>query len=261
MKKIIEIEDVTWRREGEAILKNIHWTVEEGEQWAILGLNGSGKTSILNIVTGYNFPTSGRVNVLGTEFGKASLPNMRKKIGYVSNALDKFSGTLNKETVENIILSGKFSSFGIYQEITEEDAKRAEEILFRLRLDYLKGKVYRVLSQGEKRRALIGRAMMANPELLILDEPCSGLDVLAREDVLDITQQIGGMNCHMLYVTHHIEEITDVVTHVLLVKDGEVVTSGPKEEVLTSSLLSDTYKIPVNVHWENNRPWMSINQR
>lgn len=259
MDRIIDVENVTWRREGQEILKNIHWSVNKGEQWAILGLNGSGKTSILNIITGYNYPTKGRVNVLGTEFGKASLPEMRKKIGYVSNALDKFSSTLNKETVENIVLSGKFSSFGIYQEILDEDKKRAEEIITRLRLNHLKGKLYRVFSQGEKRRALIGRAMMAEPELLILDEPCSGLDVLAREDVLDITQQINQMNCHMLYVTHHIEEITDVVTHVLLVKDGSIIAGGAKEEVLTSELLSETYKISVNVHWENNRPWMSIN--
>lgn len=259
MENIIDVDGVTWRREGQEILKDIHWKVKKGEHWAVLGLNGSGKTSILNIITGYHYPTSGRVNVLGTEFGKASLPEMRKKIGYVSNALDKFSGTLNKETMENIILSGKFSSFGIYQEVSKGDRERAQEISSRLRLDYLKGKTYRVLSQGEKRRALIGRAMMAAPKLLILDEPCTGLDVLSREDVLSITRQIDEMNCHMIYVTHHIEEITDIITHVLLVKDGMVVAGGPKREVLTSELLSRTYKIPVKIHWENDRPWMSIN--
>lgn len=258
MKHIIHMNSVCWRREGQDILKNICWDITEGEQWAVLGLNGSGKTSILNIITGYNYPTSGSVNVLGTEFGKASIPEMRKKIGYVSNALDKFSGTLNRETVENIILSGRFSSFGIYQKIDENDEKKALDIMKGLRLEYLKGKTYQVLSQGEKRRVLIGRAMMAEPELLILDEPCTGLDVLSREDVLNITKDIHAMNCHMLYVTHHIEEITDVISHVLLVKDGTIVAAGPKQDVLTSSLLSDTYKIPVKIHWENNRPWMSI---
>lgn len=258
MDKVIEMENVVWRREKQGILKGIDWTVNKGEQWAMLGLNGSGKTSILNVITGYNYPTEGRVNVIGTEFGKASLPEMRKRIGYVSNALERFNSTLNRENVENVILSGKFSSFGVYEEVSEDDRAAAGHILQNLRLSHLSDKKYQVLSQGEKRRVIIGRAMMADPELLIFDEPCAGLDVLAREDVLNITDYIVEMNCHILYVTHHIEEITDAVTHVLLLKDGEIVASGPKKEVLTSELLSDTYKIPVNVHWENNRPWMSI---
>lgn len=258
MNSIITLENVFWRRSGEEILKNINWTVKEDEHWAILGLNGSGKTSVLNIVTGYNYPTSGKVKVLDTEFGKASLPEMRKKIGYVSSSLGRFTRTMNRETAQNIVVSGKYASFGLYQEITDEDREKAEEILRELGLLYLKDKTYDLLSQGEQRRVMIGRALMSDPELLILDEPCSGLDVLAREGVLDMAENVAENSCHLLYVTHHIEEITNAVTHVLLVRDGEIVAGGPKHEVLTDELLTHTYKIPVKVHWEAGRPWMSI---
>ncbi|KKK34257.1 molybdenum ABC transporter ATP-binding protein [Salinicoccus sediminis] len=258
MDRIITMEDVYWRRSGAEILKDINWTVDRGEHWAILGLNGSGKTSILNIVTGYNYPTAGKVKVLDTEFGKASIPKLRKRIGYVSSSLGRFAQTMDRETAMNIIISGKHASFGLYREITAEDRKRAEKILKELRLLYLKDKTYNLLSQGEQRRVLIGRALMADPELLILDEPCSGLDVLAREDVLDIAEHVARKSSHLLYVTHHIEEITNAVTHVLLVRDGEITAGGPKRKVLTDTLLSKVYKIPVKVHWENGRPWMSI---
>ncbi|MFC3418572.1 ABC transporter ATP-binding protein [Salinicoccus hispanicus] len=258
MEKIIKLENVVWRRDGEEILKDISWEVDHGEHWAILGLNGSGKTSMLNIIMGYNYPTAGGVSVLGTEFGKASLPEMRKKIGFVSNALGKFQQTMNRETIENIILSGKFASFGIYEEITSEDERRAANILKDLRLEYISGKRYAVLSQGEQRRVLLGRALMSQPELLILDEPCAGLDVLAREDVLSMTESVAEDTLPLLYVTHHIEEITDAITHVLLIRDGEIIAKGPKQEVLTTENLSAVYKIPVRMHWEAERPWMSV---
>lgn len=258
MEKIISLENVLWKRDGEEILKDVNWEVNPGEHWALLGLNGSGKTSILNIVTGYNYPTSGSVTVLGTEFGKASLPEMRKKIGFVSNALGRFQQTMNRETVENIILSGKFASFGIYDEITSEDEERAANILKELRLEYISDKRYAVLSQGEQRRVLLGRALMSAPELLILDEPCAGLDVLAREDVLSMTESVARDELPLLYVTHHIEEITDAITHVLLIRDGEIIAKGPKQTVLTTENLSEAYKIPVKLHWEAERPWLSV---
>ncbi|GAB3059710.1 ABC transporter ATP-binding protein [Salinicoccus sesuvii] len=258
MDKIISLDNVLWKRDGEEILKGINWEVNSGEHWAILGLNGSGKTSLLNIVTGYNYPTSGKVSVLGTEFGKASLPEMRRKIGFVSNALGKFQQTMSRETAKNIVLSGKFASFGIYEEITSEDERQAGNILKELRIEYISDKRYAVLSQGEQRRVLLGRALMSTPELLILDEPCAGLDVLAREDVLSVTESVAQDKLPLLYVTHHIEEITDVITHVLLIRDGTIVAKGRKQTVLTSEILSKAYKIPVKLHWESGRPWMSV---
>lgn len=258
MESIIDLQDVIWRRNRQEILKNINWEVKSGEHWCILGLNGSGKTSILNIVTGYNYPTAGRVSVLGNEFGKTNIPDLRKRIGYVSNSLGQFSQSLNREKVENIVVSGKFASIGLYEEVQQEDWEKADELLSTLRLRYVSGKHYQDLSQGEQRRVLIARALMADPEILILDEPCSGLDVLSREEVLGLMNDINKRNCHLLYVTHHIEEIVEAISHVLLVRDGEIVAAGRKQEVLTDDLLSETFKIPVNVRWDDERPWLTI---
>ena len=258
MESIIHLQNVIWRRNRQEILKNINWEVKPGEHWCILGLNGSGKTSILNVVTGYNYPTAGAVSVLGNEFGKTNIPELRKRIGYVSNSLGQFSQSLNREKVENIVVSGKFASIGLYEEVQQKDWEKADELLSTLRLSYVSGKHYQNLSQGEQRRVLIARALMADPEILILDEPCSGLDVLSREEVLDLMNDINKRDCHLLYVTHHIEEIVEAISHVLLVRDGEIVAAGPKQEVLTDELLSETFKIPVTVRWEDERPWLTI---
>ncbi|MFD1065424.1 ABC transporter ATP-binding protein [Oceanobacillus locisalsi] len=260
MDNIVYFDQITWRRNNQEILKDIHWQIKEGEHWAILGLNGSGKTSLLNIITGYNYPTSGKMTVLDQLFGRTDLSELRKSIGYVSSALDRFQETIQMEPVENVVVSGKFASFGIYEEVAEEDWLQADKILTDLRLSYLKGKKFQVLSQGERRRVLIGRALMSRPEILILDEPCSGLDILSREEVLELMDDLKE-NTHLLYVTHHIEEITEAISHVALVRDGKLVAAGEKRDVLTEDLLSETFKIPVHVHWEGDRPWLTIEKR
>ena len=259
-KTILQLEEVTWRRQGQSILKGINWQVKEEEHWAVLGLNGSGKTSILNIITGYSYPTSGAVKVLDTKFGEASLPKLREEIGYVSSALDRFGSTFNNQRVKHIILSGKFSTVGLYnkQDITESDWHLVQAILEELRIGYLSEQAFSTLSQGEKRRVLIGRALMNRPRLMILDEPCSGLDILAREELLQQMNSIVKQDCHLIYVTHHIEEITPAITHILLIRDGEVVSSGPKNQVLTAENLTNTFKVNVKVRWENDRPWISV---
>ena len=260
MENIVYFNEITWRRNDQEILQDINWQIKEGEHWAILGLNGSGKTSLLNIITGYNYPTSGKMTVLDRLFGRTDLSELRKSIGYVSSALERFQETIQLEPVENVIVSGKFASFGIYEEVSEADWQQADQILSDLRLDYLKGKKYQVLSQGERRRVLIGRALMSQPEILILDEPCSGLDILSREEVLELMDDIKA-NTHLLYVTHHIEEITEAISHVALVRDGKLVATGEKQDVLTDALLSETFKIPVQVHWDGGRPWLTIEKR
>lgn len=258
MDKVITFKDVSWRRKKQEILSEINWEVKKNEHWCILGLNGSGKTSLLNIITGYNFPTTGDVSVLGNQFGKTNLPELRKKIGYVSSSLEKFSHILERETVEEVVISGKFASFGLYEEVSDEDWEKADFLLSTLRLGYLSGKSFNTLSQGERRRVLIARALMSEPQILILDEPCTGLDVFSREEVLNLMNDINQKNCHLLYVTHHIEEIAEVISHVLLIRDGKIVAMGPKKEVLTEELLSETYKMPVKINWEEDRPWLTI---
>src|SRR5699024_7742805 len=171
MDKVITFKNVSWRRKEQEILSDISWKVKKNEHWCILGLNGSGKTSLLNIITGYNFPTTGDVSVLGNQFGKTNLPELRKRIGYVSSSLEKFAHILERETVEEVVVSGKFDFFSLYEEVSNEDWEKAELLLSTLRLAYLGGKVFNTLSQGEKRRVLIARALMSNPQNLIFDEP------------------------------------------------------------------------------------------
>ncbi|ASS99518.1 molybdenum ABC transporter ATP-binding protein [Geobacillus thermocatenulatus] len=260
MTVIIRMRDVSWARGERIILRDINWEMNEGEQWAILGLNGSGKTSLLNIVTGYQYPTRGEVEVLGYRFGQASLPEMRRHIGFVSSALDQFHDTLQTETVEDVIVSGKFATIGLYDAVTREDRDQAEALMESFRLQAVKGKRYATLSQGEKRKTLIARALMANPKLLILDEPTVGLDLLAREEVLSLIEQVVSRPCHVLYVTHYIEEIVGSITHVLLLQDGRIAAAGRKEDVLTDERLSAAFRLHMRVHWENGRPWASVHR-
>ncbi|MEC5186561.1 iron complex transport system ATP-binding protein [Geobacillus thermodenitrificans] len=258
MTSIIRMNDVSWVRGERTILHGANWEVKEGEQWAILGLNGSGKTSLLNIVTGYQYPTRGEVEVLGYRFGQVSLPELRRQIGFVSSSLDQFHETLQAETVEDIIVSGKFATIGLYDAVTDDDRSMAESFIESFRLEALKGKRYATLSQGEKRKTLIARALMANPKLLILDEPTVGLDLLAREEMLSLIEQIIARPCHVLYVTHYIEEIVESITHVLLLQDGRIAAAGRKEDVLTDERLSEAFRLHIRVHWENGRPWVSV---
>lgn len=258
MKKIASLQGVSFRRGVQTILEDINWSIHPGEHWGVLGLNGSGKTSLLNIVSGYHFPSNGEVEILGNLFGKTNLPELRKKIGFVSSSLERFSQFFNNETVERVVVSGKFASFGIYEEVVDKDWEKADTLLANFRLSYLKGKSYHQLSEGEKRRVLIARSLMSDPKILILDEPCSGLDILSREQFLESMEEVAKSGCHIIYVTHHIEELVKEISHVLLLKDGKIVSSGLKEEVLQDDLLSETFKVPVTIRWEEGRPGLAV---
>lgn len=255
---IVKVEDVQFIRGDHQILQDVSWEIEQGQQWGMLGLNGSGKTSLLSIISTYEIPSGGEVEVLGKRFGNAYLPELRKKIGFVSSSLEKFSDYFWNESIERIVISGKFASFGIYDKIMDEDWVRASYLVQEFRLEHVKGKKFRLLSEGEKRRVLIARALMGEPDLLILDEPCSGLDILAREQFLEALKIATKNNVHLIYVTHHIEELVPEITHALLVKEGKIVASGPKKEVLTDELLSETYQVPVTIEWRAERPYLSI---
>lgn len=255
---IVKVEDVQFKRGDNQILQDVSWEIEQGQQWGMLGLNGSGKTSLLSIISTYEIPSSGEVEVLGKRFGSAYLPGLRKKIGFVSSSLEKFSDYFWNESIERIIISGKFASFGIYDKIMDEDWVHADYLVKEFRLEHVKGKKFRLLSEGEKRRVLIARALMGEPDLLILDEPCSGLDILAREQFLEALEIATRNNVHLIYVTHHIEELVPEITHALLLKEGKIVASGPKKEVLTDELLSETYQVPVTIEWRAERPYLSM---
>ncbi|HEY8449824.1 MAG TPA: ABC transporter ATP-binding protein, partial [Bacillota bacterium] len=202
---LIRLDRITVRQNGKTLLKELSWRVRRGEHWAVLGRNGSGKTTLLNVINGYLWPTagSGPVEVLGERFGACDLPELRRRIGWVSSALHE--GLERWHRVRRVVLSGKFAALGWVREATAVDEQRAERLLEQLGCADLADRPYGSLSQGEQQRVLIARALMAEPQLLLLDEPCAGLDFVAREQVLRAIEAMIG-DCSgpaVVLVTHH----------------------------------------------------------
>ena len=259
-EEILYYGNVTFVREGRKILKGVDWQVNKGENWAFLWLNGSGKSTLLGMIPAYIFPTSGEVRVFGHKFGNYSWKKIKNRIGFVSSTLNNFSSTLNAEKLEDVVISGKFSSIGIYDEVTDEDRKKADKIIEDFRISYIKNNRFGTLSQGEQRRTLLARAFMNEPDLLILDEPCSGLDVTSKEYFLKVLEENSKNEnaIPFIYVTHQIEEIMPSVTHVALLHDGKILAKGPKKDILTDELLSKMFNLNVKIIWENERPWLIV---
>jgi iron complex transport system ATP-binding protein len=257
MSHIITMEDVSWRRNGKAIIKEINWKVAPGEHWALLGLNGSGKTTILNMLNGYIWPTTGKVSVLGERFGKTDIRELRKSIGWVSSSLEARISPM--QAAEDIVVSGKYASTGRYDNPTEADYEKAAHLMNELGCGHLAGRTYQTCSHGEKQRILIARALMASPKLLILDEPTTGLDFIVREEVLASVERLAEKGeVTILLVTHRIEEVLPVFSHALLLREGTVFDQGRREDVLNSSSLSEFFERDVKVSWNDNRAWMSL---
>ncbi|CAM4511784.1 MAG: ABC transporter ATP-binding protein [Paenibacillus macerans] len=257
MNSIIEMKQVTWQREGKTILNGVDWTIGEGEHWALLGLNGSGKTTLLNMISGYLWPSSGTISVLGHRFGEVDLRELRKSIGWVSSSLqEKLHGG---QKAEDLVVSGKYASIGLYDKPGAEDYDRAAALMEQLRCRHLQGRAYQTCSQGEQQKLLIARALMASPKLLILDEAANGLDFISKEGLLESIAQLAAepQAPHMLYVTHHTEEILPIFSKTLLLRRGEVFKQGNSREVLTEPLLSDFFEIPVSLSWNQERAWLS----
>lgn len=257
MEKILSYKNVSFRRDGREILKDINWEIKKGENWALLGLNGSGKSTLLSMIPAYTFATSGEVSVFEKKFGTCVWAEVKEKVGFVSSSLNTFSDSLNNQTLNNIVLSGKYNSIGIYQEITQKDREKANNIIKDFKLSHLKLNKYITLSQGEQRKTLLARAFMNEPSLLILDEPCSGLDIRAREIFLKTLEE-SKSDIPFIYVTHQIEEIISSITHVAILDNGEIMSQGNKFEVLTEENLSKLYGIDLKIEWSNNRPWLIV---
>lgn len=237
---IIELDNCTLYRNDFLLLKDISWKIKEKEHYALIGPNGSGKTTLLKIISGYLWPSSGKVNVLGKEFGKADLRELRKKIGWVTTfLLEKFP--LNEKTID-VVLSGKFASFGIYQKINKEERKKAEEMLGFLGVSYLKDRKLHVVSQGELQKIMIARALMADPLLLILDEPCTGLDIKARKNLLDSVSMICNEKTTVIYVTHHFEEIVPEINKILMLREGKIFMQGDKAELFNEKIIKELFE-------------------
>ncbi len=261
MEPIIQLTDINFSQHGLPILQNISWEVNPEQHWAVIGANGSGKTTLLKIVTGYLWPSSGLVKVLGQSYGQVDLRETRKQIGWVSISLgDWFTAHHGDNTVLQVVASGQDSSIGVpYRNISEETRQRAVQALEKVRLDTKRDREYRLLSQGEKQRVLLARASMASFRLLILDEPCSGLDIPSRELFLDGIEHLAHeSHSTLLYVTHHVEELRNIFSHALLMANGRVLGQGLLEEIITDHSLTAAFGMPIEVQWDRGRPWVKV---
>ncbi|EHL98534.1 ABC transporter, ATP-binding protein [Lentilactobacillus parafarraginis F0439] len=245
MERILRFDDVSVTRGKKKILHHIDWQVNQNENWAILGLNGAGKTTMLKMIHGDLWPTTGRLEVLGGVFGHTNIPELKTKIGWVSNALQDMLH--QGDLVDFIVLSGKFASIGIYQQFSQADLDEARQILIDMGGEKLLGKSYEVLSQGERQLVLIARAMMAHPQLLILDEPCNGLDLFAREELLKRVGKIAEMPNRpaLLLVSHYTEELLPCFNNVLLLRQGHIIQKGKRADVLNEESLTHFYQKPI----------------
>lgn len=243
----LSLTNVSLERQNKKLLNNVTWQVNKGEHWAILGLNGSGKTSLLKLITAEYWTSQGSVEVLGNQFGGTDISNMRTKIGIVGSFIaERLSPHM---LAEKIVLTGKYKSSILYTEYGEKELEEARQMLISIGGEHLLGRIYASLSQGEKQLLLIARSLMESPEILILDEATSGLDLFAREKLLRQIEQITNLPKAptILYVTHHAEEITRSFTHVILLKKGNIIAQGPKEQVLTEDILSNFYDQTVSI--------------
>ena len=239
----------------------ISWKVAPGEHWVILGANGSGKTSLLSALTGYLTPTSGRIELLSKTYGAADWRDLRKRVGLVSSSIRQMIP--DGEPALETIVSGKFAMIDFWGKISAADRRRALRVLRKIECLALAGRPWLFLSQGERQRVLIGRALMAGPPLLILDEPCAGLDPLAREHFLQFLQRLGGGQKPptLVLVTHHLEEIMPVFSHVLILQAGRALACGPKNAVLTSAALSQAFHAPLRLEQRNRRYTLKLLQK
>ena len=247
MNNIIELRNVWLIKNNKTILKDMNWQVKKGENWAILGLNGSGKYTLLRLLIAEYWNTHGQMEVLGTTFGTGDITQLRKKIGIVGSFIAE--RLPNRLLAEEVVLTGKYKSSILYTAYDEIDLSSAKNMLCSIGGEDLIGRTYFSLSQGEKQLLLIARSLMENPELLILDEATSGLDLIAREQLLKQIESISKLKNapNILYVTHHVEEITSTLDHVLLLKNGEILAQGKKETILQKEVMNRFYPLPVDL--------------
>lgn len=255
MGPVLAVQKLRVVRGRAIILRDVDWCVRPGEHWAILGANGSGKTSLLKALTGYLSPTAGEISLLGRRYGACDWRELRLRVGVVTSA---FAASIPPaERAHETVESGKFAQLDLWHRTTPRDRRAARRWLRFVGLGALAEREWAYLSQGERQRVLIARALMARPELLILDEPCAGLDPVAREHFLAFLEQLARASRSrvarrpaapaLVLVTHHVEEITPGFTHALLLRRGEVLAAGPRGPVLTSANLSATFGAPLRV--------------
>jgi iron complex transport system ATP-binding protein len=251
---VLQLAGVSVRRGAKTLLDSVDWTVEEDERWVILGPNGAGKTTLLQLAAALMHPTSGTVSVFGERLGQVDVFELRPRIGLSSAALAQ--RIPDGELVSDVVVSAGYAVIGRWREAYGRlDVRRAKALLNRFGVAELAERTYGTLSEGERKRVQIARALMTDPELLLLDEPAAGMDLGAREDLL---RRLGTLaadpdSAAMVLVTHHVEEIPLGMSHALLLRDGRIVAQGLIGDVVTSSHLSATFGLPLRVQRQRGR--------
>lgn len=254
MDRVVDLQDVEVHRQGQVVLRDVSWRVEDGQRWVLLGPNGAGKSSILRVAATYDHASDGVVHLLGERLGRTPVQDLRLRLGYTSSALERLMD--RRMSVREAVASGfegKLVRFGSRHDDARWAAVDAQ--LERLRLTAAADRALDLLSEGERRRVQLGRALVAGPELLLLDEPTAGLDIAGREQLMALLTDLAedpGMRAVVL-VTHHVEEIPPGFSHLALVAGGTVVAQGPIADVLTSAALSAAFDHPLEVTHEADR--------
>lgn len=253
MADILSVSGLRVVRGRTEILRGIDWLVRKGEHWVILGANGSGKTSLLRAITGYLSPTSGEIALLGETYGESDWRDLRLKVGIVTSALQ--ASIPPAETALETVLSGRYGQLDLWARPTRAEKAEGRRLLRFVGGTPLAAREWAHLSQGERQRILIARALMARPRVLILDEPCAGLDPVAREEFLWFLESLAGRRAGpaLVLVTHHAEEIMPAFTHALLLRDGKVFASGPKDAVVVSRTLGGAFGARIAVRSKGGR--------
>jgi iron complex transport system ATP-binding protein len=250
---VLELADVTFRRDGKQIIDGISVTVEPGDHWALLGPNGAGKSTLLGFCAAVTFPTTGTVRVLGQQMGRVDLAAVRRHIGHV-NPRHRLQSPL---TVREVVLTGITATIDLPIRWTPDPGElaRADAMVHSVGLSHKIDDRWPMLSQGERGRALIARALVAKPRLLLLDEPTTGLDVAAREQLLETMDGLDDTHPDVasILVTHHLEELPTTTTHALLIADGRTVASGRAREVVTTDNVTTAFSHPVRVEYSEGR--------
>jgi iron complex transport system ATP-binding protein len=254
----LELRNVSYAAAGKLILRSINWIVRTGEHWAILGPNGSGKTTLLKMACGYLWPNAG-----GEIYRKGktlvNLPDLRKSIGWVTSTLA--AQIPERELVLRTVVSGKFAQIGYVEAFggaaSRVDYRAARRLLEEMGCGHVSDQAFGTLSQGEQQKVLIGRARMTRPYLIVLDEPCAGMDPGARENFLAALKRLGDRKSvpSLILVTHHAEEILPLFTHMLMLKDGKVLYAGKTRNVLTRDRLEELFGVSLELIRKKGRTW------
>lgn len=257
MTALLEVNDLSLKIGSKYIFDNVNVAVQGGENCVLFGLNGCGKTTLLSVLSGFQAPSHGEISWQGQLMDQEHFADIRKEIGFVSSSF--FGKIFRDETVLDIVLSGKFGALGVQDDITGEDIRNAKALLDIFGLRKTARYPYDILSKGQQQIVLIARALMGHPKLLLLDEPCSGLDIIAKERFLYVIRTLlSQYDLTLLYVTHQPDEITNLFSQAILMKTGEIFAQGAIKDIFNDAVMSEFLGVEASCFYSKNRLFIDL---